>query len=89
MLSNDCSETSFELWAHAVAAVDANDAAAISVSEMNFGVPTGLINLTYLESRPTEAHRQHVEAGRASHPPARNERDQRGFSAAMVFLAGE
>jgi hypothetical protein len=56
MLSNDRSETSFELWAHAVAAVDANDAAAISVSEMNFGVPTGLINLTYLEaSRPKRA----------------------------------
>jgi hypothetical protein len=50
MLSDDRSEVSFKCRAHAIAAVNPNEAAAIGVKEVNLGVPAGLIDPIDLEA---------------------------------------
>jgi hypothetical protein len=47
MLSNDRSQVSFERHAHAIAAMDANEAATV---EVNLGVPAGLVNPVHLKA---------------------------------------
>jgi hypothetical protein len=50
MLPNNRSQTSLERCAHAIAAVDANEAVAV---EMHLGMPTGLIDAVHLEASRT------------------------------------
>jgi hypothetical protein len=50
MLSDDRSEISFKRNTHAIAAMDADEAATV---EVNLGVSTGLVNPIHLEAGRT------------------------------------
>jgi hypothetical protein len=50
MLADDRSEVSLKRHAHATAAMDADEPAAVSVEEMNLGMPTGLMDSIHLEA---------------------------------------
>jgi hypothetical protein len=62
VLSDDRSQISFERPGYAVAAVNADEAAAIGVEEVNLSMPAGLPDLVNLE------------AGRAKHGDSVSER---------------
>jgi hypothetical protein len=54
MLADNRSEVSLKRHTHAIAAVYADEPAAISVEEMNLGMPTGLIDLVHLKTGCTQ-----------------------------------
>jgi len=55
MFSDDRSKVSLERHAHAIAAMDTDETAAVGVVEVNLGVPAGLVNSVHLKAGRAQA----------------------------------